>query len=210
MRDDVRAELEETGGDGARWVAEVRSDGVSRRAYDAGLFRLGVAPLSACLELLARLAANAPPPRVQKAKVKGQPRLKWAGAQGSERLRLQDSSEHGSQPPRPVAFFRISSGKFQRGMTAEDGGGQRLQIVHNPMMFMAQDREIAQEAFPRRRDRHSKPWRLRVGDSLSQSGDVQFQGIPNFAPEILRRVRVKDPMKQKHLRKALEGWAKRA
>ncbi len=40
-----------------------------------------------------------------------------------------------------------------------------------------------------------------------ESGNVQFAGIPNFAPEILRRVRVKDPMKAKHLRKALEGLA---
>jgi peptide chain release factor 3 len=46
---------------------------------------------------------------------------------------------------------------------------------------------------------------LRVGDSLSQSGDVLFRGIPNFAPEILKRVRVRDPLKQKHLRKALES-----
>jgi peptide chain release factor 3 len=46
---------------------------------------------------------------------------------------------------------------------------------------------------------------LRVGDSLSQSGEVLFRGIPNFAPEILKRVRVRDPLKQKHLRKALES-----
>src|SRR5690606_35955930 len=44
-----------------------------------------------------------------------------------------------------------------------------------------------------------------VGDSLSEGGDVVFQGIPNFAPELLKRVRVKDPLKQKHLRKALEA-----
>src|SRR5690606_27771811 len=44
-----------------------------------------------------------------------------------------------------------------------------------------------------------------VGDSLSEGGDVVFQGIPNFAPELLKRVRVRDPLKQKHLRKALES-----
>src|SRR5690606_15490920 len=47
----------------------------------------------------------------------------------------------------------------------------------------------------------------RVGDSLSESGALAFGGIPNFAPEILRRVRVADPLKQKHLRRALEGLA---
>jgi peptide chain release factor 3 len=48
---------------------------------------------------------------------------------------------------------------------------------------------------------------LRVGDSLSETGTLRFAGLPNFAPEILRRVRVKDPLKAKHLKKALEGLA---
>ena len=48
---------------------------------------------------------------------------------------------------------------------------------------------------------------LRVGDSLSESGMIRFAGLPNFAPEILQRVRVKDPLKAKHLKKALEGLA---
>ena len=77
--------------------------------------------------------------------------------------------------------------------------------VHNPLMFMAQEREIADEAFPGDVIGIPSHGGLRVGDSLSQSGDVVFQGIPNFAPEILKRVRVRDPLKQKHLRKALEA-----
>jgi peptide chain release factor 3 len=48
---------------------------------------------------------------------------------------------------------------------------------------------------------------LRVGDILSESGQVRYAGLPNFAPEILRRVRVKDPLKAKHLKRALEGLA---
>ncbi len=48
---------------------------------------------------------------------------------------------------------------------------------------------------------------LRVGDTLSESGNIVFTGIPNFAPEILRRVRLSDPMKQKHLTRALESLA---
>ena len=74
-------------------------------------------------------------------------------------------------------------------------------------MFMAQDREIADEAFGGDVIGIPNHGALRVGDALSESGAVQFQGIPNFAPEILRRVRTKDPMKSKHLRKALEGLA---
>ncbi len=48
---------------------------------------------------------------------------------------------------------------------------------------------------------------LRVGDTLSETGGTVFTGIPNFAPEILRRVRLGDPMKQKHLARALESLA---
>ena len=46
-----------------------------------------------------------------------------------------------------------------------------------------------------------------MGDSLSETGLIRFAGLPNFAPEILQRVRVKDPLKAKHLKKALEGLA---
>ncbi len=48
---------------------------------------------------------------------------------------------------------------------------------------------------------------LRVGDSLSETGTLRFTGLPNFAPEILQRVRVTDPLKAKHLKKALESLA---
>jgi peptide chain release factor 3 len=89
-------------------------------------------------------------------------------------------------------------------MTLKSAAGRGFN-VHNPLMFMAQEREIADEAFPGDVIGIPSHGGLRVGDSLSQSGDVVFQGIPNFAPEILKRVRVRDPLKQKHLRKALEA-----
>jgi peptide chain release factor 3 len=103
-----------------------------------------------------------------------------------------------------VGFFRVCSGRFRRGMTLKASGGKSFN-VHNPLMFMAQEREIADEAFPGDVIGIPSHGGLRVGDSLSQSGDVVFRGIPNFAPEILKRVRVRDPLKQKHLRKALEA-----
>jgi peptide chain release factor 3 len=103
-----------------------------------------------------------------------------------------------------VGFFRVCSGRFRRGMTLKTAAGKALN-VHNPMMFMAQDREIADEAFPGDVIGIPNHGGLRVGDSLSEDGDVVFRGIPNFAPEILKRVRVRDPLKQKHLRKALES-----
>jgi len=74
-------------------------------------------------------------------------------------------------------------------------------------MFLAQDREIAETAYAGDVIGVPNHGQLRVGDSLSENGDIRFAGIPNFAPEILRRARTTDPMKAKHLRKALEGLA---
>jgi peptide chain release factor 3 len=74
-------------------------------------------------------------------------------------------------------------------------------------MFFASDRELAEEAYAGDVIGIPNHGVLRVGDSLSESGLLRFAGLPNFAPEILRRVRVKDPLKAKHLKKALEGLA---
>jgi peptide chain release factor 3 len=79
--------------------------------------------------------------------------------------------------------------------------------VNSPIMFMAAERELAEEAFAGDVIGIPNHGVLRVGDSLSESGTLRFAGLPNFAPEILRRVRVKDPLKAKHLKKALEGLA---
>ncbi|MBU2604411.1 MAG: peptide chain release factor 3, partial [Alphaproteobacteria bacterium] len=93
-----------------------------------------------------------------------------------------------------------------RGMRLKSASGKQLNI-HNPLMFLAQDREIAETAYAGDVIGVPNHGQLRVGDSLSESGEIQFAGIPNFAPELLRRARVKDPMKAKHLRKALESLA---
>ena len=75
-------------------------------------------------------------------------------------------------------------------------------------MFFASDRELAEDAFAGDVIGIPNHGVLRVGDSLSESGTlIRFAGLPNFAPEILQRVRVKDPLKAKHLKKALDGLA---
>ena len=105
-----------------------------------------------------------------------------------------------------VAFFRMCSGEFKRGMRLKTAEGKQIN-VHNPMMFLAQDREIAETAYAGDVIGIPNHGQLRVGDSLSETGEIKFAGIPNFAPEILRRARPRDPMKAKHLRKALESLA---
>ena len=106
-----------------------------------------------------------------------------------------------------VAFLRLCSGRFTRGMKLKVERNGRQMSVNAPILFFASDRELAQEAFAGDVIGIPNHGILRVGDSLSESGDVRFAGLPNFAPEILRRVRATDPLKAKHLKKALDGLA---
>ncbi len=103
-----------------------------------------------------------------------------------------------------VAFLRLTSGEFQRGMRLKTATGKPVP-VHSPVSFFAHSRETTDTAYAGDVIGVPNHGLLRVGDSLSQSGQLEFSGLPNFAPEMLRRVRVGDPLKQKHLKKALEG-----
>ena len=106
-----------------------------------------------------------------------------------------------------VAFVRLTSGRFERGMKLKVQNTGRQISVNAPISFFASDRELADEAYAGDVLGIPNHGVLRVGDSLSQSGAIRFSGLPNFAPEILRRVRVTDPLKAKHLQKALTGLA---
>ena len=103
-----------------------------------------------------------------------------------------------------IAFFRLCSGQFKRGMKLKHVRTNKVMAIYNPVLFLARDRELAEEAFPGDIMGIPNHGQLRIGDTLSESEDLQFTGIPTFAPEVLRRVRLDDPMKAKQLRKALE------
>ncbi len=205
VTDDVRAELEETA-ELAREglpkfdLASYREGHLTPVYFGSALRRFGV------LELLTGLAANAPGPRAQPAMVKAN--QSEVGPDRDEvtgfifKIQANMDPKHRDR----VGFFRVCSGRFERGMTLKTAAGKSLN-VHNPLMFLAQDRAVTDEAFPGDVIGIPNHGALRVGDSLSENGDVAFKGFPNFAPEILRRVRVRDPLKQKHLRKALDALA---
>jgi peptide chain release factor 3 len=106
-----------------------------------------------------------------------------------------------------VAFMRLCSGRFQRGMKLKHIRSGRIMAVTNPVLFLARERNLAEEAFPGDIIGIPNHGALRIGDTLTEGEDLKVTGIPNFAPEILRRVRLDDPLKQKHLRRALEQMA---
>ena len=103
-----------------------------------------------------------------------------------------------------IAFMRQVSGTFKRGMKLTPSGLGKPIAIHSPILFFAQDREIADTAQAGDIIGIPNHGTLRVGDTLSEKDSVRFTGLPNFAPEILRRVQLKDPTKTKQLRKALD------
>lgn len=102
-----------------------------------------------------------------------------------------------------MAFLRVCSGRFKRGMKMRHVRSGKTLNIHNPVMFLAQDREIAEEAWPGDIIGIPNHGNLRIGDALTEGEDLYFTGIPSFAPELLRKVRPKDPLRAKHLGKAL-------
>lgn len=106
-----------------------------------------------------------------------------------------------------VAFVRLCSGRFRRGMKLYQPRTGKTLTVQNPILFFARERELADEAVAGDIIGIPNHGVLRVGDTLTEGETLRFTGIPNFAPEILRRVRLDDPMRAKQLRKALEDLA---
>ncbi|MBU0859198.1 MAG: peptide chain release factor 3 [Alphaproteobacteria bacterium] len=106
-----------------------------------------------------------------------------------------------------IAFARICSGPFKKGMKLLHGRSNKQIVMHNPLLFMARDREAAEEAFPGDIIGIPNHGNLRIGDALTEGEVLEFTGIPSFAPELMQRAKAEDPMKAKHLSNALEQLA---
>jgi len=106
-----------------------------------------------------------------------------------------------------VAFMRLCSGRFERGMKLQVSSSGKTLSITNPILFFAQERETVDEAWPGDIIGIPNHGTIRVGDALYEGEQTLFPGIPDFAPEILQRIRIDDPMKAKHLRRALENLA---
>ncbi len=106
-----------------------------------------------------------------------------------------------------VAFVRLCSGRFRRGMKLFHVREQRYITVGAPLLFFAQQRETADEAYAGDIIGIPNHGTMRVGDTLSEGEKLKFDGIPNFAPEVLRRAAIDDGIKVKHLNRALNDLA---
>jgi peptide chain release factor 3 len=178
-------------------LATYREGHLSPVYFGSALKNFGVA------ELLHALAAYAPSPRKQAAIGRDVEPADQEVTGFVFKVQANMDPNHRDR----VAFLRLASGEFRRNMKLKQSGTGKTIGVHNPILFFASERETVDEAWPGDIIGIPNHGVLRVGDTLSESGNVVFTGIPNFAPEILRRVRLADPMKQKHLARALESLA---
>jgi peptide chain release factor 3 len=103
-----------------------------------------------------------------------------------------------------IAFTRVVSGEFQRGMDAVIGRSGEVLRLSKPHTFLGDERSLVDEAWPGDIVGLYNTGKLRVGDTLSSGDPIKFAGIPRFAPEHFVTVRLEDPMKRKALDSGLE------
>jgi peptide chain release factor 3 len=191
LREEVEL-LELVAGDVTR--EEILAGQASPTFFGSALLNFGVEPF------LAYFLEHAPPPQPRDAEEGG--RVEPAGEDFSGfvfKIQANMDPNHRDR----VAFVRICSGTFEPGLevtNTRSGEGMRLSAARQ---FMAQERTHVERALPGDvvglHDRGS----LRVGDSLSEGGTVDFGRVPSFSPEHFARVRVEDPLRRKHLDKGL-------
>ena len=151
-------------------------------------------------ELLKGLAMNAPSPKFGKAieRLVDPTESKCTGF--VFKIQANMDPKHRDR----IAFFRVVSGRFKKGIKLKHVRSGKVMAIHNAQLFLAQDRAIAEEAFAGDIIGIPNHGNLRIGDTLSESEILHYTGVPSFAPEMLQKVRAEDPMKAKHLGRALE------
>ncbi len=103
-----------------------------------------------------------------------------------------------------VAFVRVCSGRFQRGMEVKHPRTGRPLKLNKPLHFLAQERTLVEEAFAGDVLGLWDSGNLRIGDTICEGPVVEYEGIPRFSPELFSRVVLLDPLKRKQLKKGLD------
>ncbi|HSG23878.1 MAG TPA: EF-Tu/IF-2/RF-3 family GTPase, partial [Azonexus sp.] len=106
-----------------------------------------------------------------------------------------------------IAFVRVCSGRFERGMKVKQGTAPKLISVNNAITFMARDRSTTDEAYPGDIIGIPNHGTIRLGETFTEGEELRFTGIPSFAPEHFRLARIANPLKIKQLQKGLHQLA---
>lgn len=154
-------------------------------------------------DLLDALGRVAPPPRDQKADKRvvhsEEPRM------SAFVFKIQANMDPNHRDR--IAFARLCSGKLTRGMKVKQIRTGKSIALNAPQFFFAKDRSVADEAYAGDVVGIPNHGSVRIGDTLTEGEELNFVGVPSFAPEILRRVRLPDAMKAKKLKEALQQLA---
>ena len=154
-------------------------------------------------DLLEALIKYAPPPRDQHSRQRDVKAVESKLTGVVFKIQANMDPNHRDR----IAFMRVCSGKLTRGMRTTIVRTGKTLALNAPQFFFAQDRSLAEEAYAGDVVGIPNHGVLRIGDTLTEGEDIVFTGVPSFAPEILRRVKLSDPMKAKKLRSALEELA---
>lgn len=171
--------------------------------FGSALFNFGVK------EVIDMITDNAPGPRSRKAKL---PPFDAASEQIvldplSEKkfsgfiFKIQANMDKNHRDR--IAFMRVCTGKFVRNAKIFHVRSEKEIKIASPLIFQARDRELAQEAFPGDIIGLHDTGKLQIGDTFTEGKKIQYSGIPSFAPELFKKVALKDPMKSKQLDKGL-------
>ena len=106
-----------------------------------------------------------------------------------------------------IAFIRVCSGRFTRGMKIKQVAGGKQIAINNAITFMAQDRNTTDEAVAGDILGIPNHGTISIGDTFTEGEDLHFTGIPSFAPELFRAARLRNPLKTKQLHKGLDQLA---
>lgn len=154
-------------------------------------------------ELLGGISDHAPPPRAQATETRSIDPAENKVSAFVFKIQANMDPKHRDR----MAFARICSGKFKKGMKLNHVRSGKAMTIHSPQLFLAQDRAAAEEAFAGDIIGLPNYGGIRIGDAFTEGEELVFTGIPSFAPELMQRARPEDPLKAKHLGKALEQLA---
>jgi len=192
---ELRDEIELVQGASNEFDLELYLEGeITPVFFGSAITNLGVS------ELMDNFEKHAPAPqgRETDTRVVGSDEEKFSGFVFKIQANM-DPSHHDR-----IAFLRINSGKFRKGKKLLHVRLGKDVAINNATSFMADKREQADDAYAGDIIGLHNHGTIQIGDSFTEGEKLKFTGIPNFAPELFRRVRLKDPLRAKQLNKGLD------
>lgn len=195
LAEELREEIELVQGASNEFDLELYLEGeITPVFFGSAIANLGV------IELMDNFEQYAPAPKGRETETRlvGANEEKFSGFVFKIQANM-DPSHHDR-----IAFLRINSGKFNKGKKLLHVRIGKDVTINNATSFMADKREQAEEAYAGDILGLHNHGTIQIGDSFTEGEKLKFTGIPNFAPELFRRVRLKDPLRAKQLNKGLD------